>query len=374
MKKIAILGLHLGYGGVEQAIVNQANMLSETYEVELVILYKLLEKPAFKIDPKVKVIYLTDLKPNKKEFLEYLKAKRFIKTFKEGLKSLKIIYYKKKKIKDYLKTTTADIVISSRIEFSEILNKTKGSFLKIAEEHVYHNNNQKYINRLGRAIKNIDYLVLVSKELTKFYQKKYPQNKCIYIPNSLNFWPTEMVKLNSKNLISVGRLSPEKGFLDLVLVMQRVIKIEPDIHLNIIGDGDDLLKIKTLIKEHKLENNITLHGFQNQDYIANIMAKSSLYVMTSFEESFGIVLIEAGAYGIPAVAFDSAEGAKEIIDDNKSGYLIKDRNQDEMAKKIVYLLNNPDLLKKMGEESRNIAHNYSFAEVKNIWLNFLNKL
>ena len=129
-----------------------------------------------------------------------------------------------------------------------------------------------------------------------------------------------------------------------------------------------------MIKEHKLENNITLHGFQNQEYIAKIMEKSSLYVMTSYEESFGIVLIEAGAFGIPAVAFASAEGAKEIINNNKSGYLIKDRNQDEMAKKIVYLLNNLDLLKNMGQESRNIAHNYSFQEVKNIWLNFLNKL
>lgn len=374
MKKIAILGLHLGYGGVEQAIVNQANMLCDTYEVELVIFYKLLEKPAFKIDPKVKVIYLTSLKPNKKEFLEYLKNKRYFKAFKEGLKSLKILYYKKKKIKDYLKNTTADIVISSRIEFSEILNKINSGYLKIAEEHVYHNNNQKYITRLGKAIKNIDYLVLVSKELTEFYQKKYSNNKCVYIPNSLNFWPANMVKLNNKNLISVGRLSPEKGFLDLVLVIKKVTKLDQNIHLNIIGDGDELLKIKDLIKEHKLENNITLHGFQNQEYIAKIMEKSSLYVMTSYEESFGIVLIEAGAFGIPAVAFDSAEGAKEIINNNKSGYLIKDRNQDEMAKKIVYLLNNLDLLKNMGQESRNIAHNYSFQEVKNIWLNFLNKL
>ena len=68
MKKISILGLHLNYGGVEQAIINQANCLCDKYEVELAITYKLLSKPAFNLSPKVKIKYLTNVKPNREVF------------------------------------------------------------------------------------------------------------------------------------------------------------------------------------------------------------------------------------------------------------------------------------------------------------------
>ena len=65
MKKITILALHLNFGGVESSIVSQANSLCEEYDVELVSIYKMAETPAFKINPKVKVKYLTNLKPNR---------------------------------------------------------------------------------------------------------------------------------------------------------------------------------------------------------------------------------------------------------------------------------------------------------------------
>ena len=96
MKKIAILGLHLGYGGVEQAIINQANSLCDKYQVELAITYKMNETIPYLLNPHVKVKYLTNCKPNREEFKEYLKHYKYFKTMKEGLKSLKILYLKHK--------------------------------------------------------------------------------------------------------------------------------------------------------------------------------------------------------------------------------------------------------------------------------------
>ncbi len=61
--------------------------------------------------------------------------------------------------------------------------------------------------------------------------------------------------------------------------------------------------------------------------------------MCSHEESFGIVLIEAGSFGVPQVAFDSAQGAHEIIKNNRTGYLIQNRNKKEFATKAHELLN-----------------------------------
>ena len=75
-KKIAILSLHLGYGGVEKAITSLANSLAKTnkYEIEIVSIYKLYEKPVFDINENVKVTYLlsSNLSPNRKEWAEAL--------------------------------------------------------------------------------------------------------------------------------------------------------------------------------------------------------------------------------------------------------------------------------------------------------------
>lgn len=375
MKKISILGLHLGYGGVEQAIVNQANMLCEDYEVELVIIYKIQNDSAFYINPKVKVIYLTDLKPNRKEFMESLKNKKIFRVFKEGLKSINILYNKRNKMKNYIKNADADILISSRVEITELLNKySPKKTITIAEEHCHHNNNQKYIKRLKDACNNIDYLILVSKELTNFYKKEIPNTNCIYIPNSLDYLPNKLSKLNNKNFISVGRLSPEKGFCDLIDVFKIINDQDKGFHLDIIGDGNEMGKIKNKINQYNLNNYITMHGFQNKDYINEKLEGSSVYLMCSFEESFGIVLIEAGSFGIPAIAFDSAQGAHEIIKNDKSGYLIKNRNKEKMAEKAIELINDTKKKKLFGKEAKLIAEEFSFENVKVQWLNFLTKV
>ena len=73
MKKISFLSLHLGYGGIEKAICSLANSLCDEYEVEILATYKTVEQPAFFLDDRIKVRYLTDVKPNGREWKDALK-------------------------------------------------------------------------------------------------------------------------------------------------------------------------------------------------------------------------------------------------------------------------------------------------------------
>lgn len=374
MKKIAILGLHLGYGGVENAIVNEANMLCEDYDVELVITYKLYSRISYKLNQKVEVKFLTSLKPNREEFLNYLKNKQLFKAFIEGIKSINILIQKKKTMKDYIRHSDADILISSRIEITELLNKYAKNKITIAEEHRHHNNDEKYIKRLFKATKNINYLRCVSKELTEFYKKRIPHTNCVFIPNGLEYNKQNMSKLDNYNLISVGRLSKEKGYSDLILTFKLVNELDNRFHLNIIGDGIERKNIEALIESNNLTSKITLHGFQDKEYINKYLQQSSLYLMTSLEESFGIVLIEAASFGLPLMAFSSAQGAHEIITNDYNGYLIEDRNKEEMAKKIVSLVNDRNKLKEFGHNAKETANKYLFDNVKQIWLKFLKEV
>ena len=94
--------------------------------------------------------------------------------------------------------------------------------------------------------------------------------------------------------------------------------------------------------------------------------------MTSFTESFGIVLIEAMNYGIPCIAFDSAEGASEIIINNDNGYLVSNRNKNDMINKIVKLIDDEKLRKKMGDNAKKTSTKFSKIDVKEKWINLLN--
>ena len=95
MKKITILCLHLGYGGIEVAISNLANMLIDNYDIEIVSNYNIYGKPFYKLDDRIKIEYLYNGGPNKKEFKSALKKLNIFKVIKEGFKSIKILYLKK---------------------------------------------------------------------------------------------------------------------------------------------------------------------------------------------------------------------------------------------------------------------------------------
>ena len=373
MKKITILALHLGYGGVENAVATLANLLCEKYDVEILSVYRLYNDPVFKIDDKVKIRYISNIKPNKKEMIYYLKKKNFSMLFKGLGASLKTGYVKYVKTAMELRKLDTDVVISTRTVHNFLVsNFVKKGIKKIAWEHNHHNNNKRYISALVNSCKKMNYLVTVSKELKEFYEQ-YLGKKVYYIPNCLDNIPSKLSKLDSKNLISVGRLSKEKGFDDLLKLFKKISQKHTDWHLNIVGDGMEKNDLLDLAKELKLGDKVTFHGYQDKDYINDLLFDSSIYVMTSRTESFGLVLIEAMSYGIPCVSYTSAQGANEIIDDGKNGYLIKDRNEDEMISKIDLLINDEKLRKKLGKEARVKSKLYSKENVLKSWNKLINK-
>lgn len=377
MKKITILALHLGYGGIERCISNLANSLANDYEINIISTYKLYNQPGFKIDKKVKIDYLIeDLKPNRQELKSSLKHFQWITFIKELKKSFTILKLKKKLMIQAIQDCNSDIMISTRDIHNLWLSKYgKKEVLKIGWEHNHHHGNKKYIHKLVKSVYGLDYFVLVSKDLTQFYTSKLKNYsvECVYIPNSIDFFPKEKAKLETENLVSIGRLSKEKGYLDLIDVFKDIHQKYPNAKLNIIGDGPERSKIEKKIQDFHLANSIILHGFQERDYMNKILQESSVYLMTSYTESFGLVLIEAFSHGLPCVAYSSAEGASEIISDNWDGYLIQDRNQEKMVKRICELLANRNRRLVMGSNGVKKAKEFTTEKTKEKWLEILNR-
>lgn len=378
MKKISILSLHLGYGGIEKSVVSLANELCKKYDVEIAVCYNLYDKCVFDLDKRVKVNYLNskEIIPNHKELREALHSFNIFKIIKQSFFASKVLRARKRSVTNYIKNCSSDVIISTRDIFNSWTGKyAKEGIIKIAWEHNHFHGNMKYAKKIVDSVSNIDTLVLVTNELNDFYNKELKNKKCrtICIPNCIESIPKDVSKLNDKRFISVGRLSPEKGYMDLLKVFQMFDSKHPGWVLDIIGDGSEVDSLKEYISTNHLEDKITLHGFQGKDYIEKIMMKSSIYLMTSHTESFGIVLIEAMSYGIPCIAMDSAEGARDIIINDKNGYLIKDRNFESMIQMMEKLADNNELRNKMGKNARESISKYTSDVIGEKWIDLIEK-
>lgn len=370
MKKITILCLHLGVGGIEKYISSLSKMLEQNYKIEIISTYKTLDKPAFDFSDKVKIKYLINDRPYKEELKDSIKKLKLISIVKYLFKNAKLLMLKYSENIKIIKSINSDYIITTRDFHNKLVGKyAKDKIIKIATEHNHHNNNSRYIKKVITSLKNIDYFVVVSEDLKEFYKNKIGDTKCLYIPNVIdNIYDKPKYNANY-NLVSVGRFSKEKAFEDLIEVIGIVKKDIPNIHLNLVGDGKLKNDITNKIESLDLKENIKLCGYLSQSEIKKVMLDSSLYVMTSLTESFGLVLIEANSYGIPCIAFDSASGAKQIIENKE--LLISNRDKEKMAKLIVKLLKDKDKLQAYGKEAYNNCQKYLLANVKKKWLDLL---
>ena len=95
--------------------------------------------------------------------------------------------------------------------------------------------------------------------------------------------------------------------------------------------------------------------------------------MTSHTESFGLVLVEAMSFGIPCVSYTSAQGANEIIKNEETGFLIENRDSEEMISKIDLLIEDDKLRKKMGQNAKNESKSYAPEFILDKWSKLINK-
>lgn len=370
MKKITILLLHMQYGGIEKQTISFANELCKKYEVEIISTYSMKSKPAYDVDPKINIKYLIDDKPNRKEFKKAVKSKNPIKIIKETLKAIKILYLKNALMIKQIKKLDTDYVLSTRIEYANMLSKyAPDSIIKITQEHL-HNDSKKYIKKVKKSFCNLDYLIVLSPGSKLNYSKWLNKNKkieIVEIPNILEEIPKESSLLQENKIISIGRLHPVKDFKTLINVYHKIIKEIPNATLTIVGGGEEKEALERFAEELGIGDKVKITGMVSKDKVKEYLINSDIYVMTSLTECFPMVLLEASSCGLPLISFDVPVGPRAIIKDGENGYLIDDRNIDEMAKKIIEVLKNRQLLVKLGEKSKQMSFKYIPSEVMKKW-------
>lgn len=169
----------------------------------------------------------------------------------------------------------------------------------------------------------------------------------------------------NRRVIAVGRYESIKGFDRLLSIWELVIKEKKDWTLHIYGKGSMRERLEEIIDCKGLKTSAVLEG-ESSD-LAEEYAKSSIFVLTSHYEGFGMVIVEAAAAGIPTVSFDCPCGPRNIIRDGQTGFLVEDGNIKKFADKLLMLMDDVNLRREMGRRAYEDSRQYLPEVVMKQW-------
>lgn len=172
------------------------------------------------------------------------------------------------------------------------------------------------------------------------------------------------------NILFVGRIEKRKGLIYLLKAYKILEKKFPNIRLIIIGEGELKEKAENWAKDNNLKE-VYFEGEKTREELASYFATSDIFCAPSiFGESFGIIILEALASGLPVVAFAN-RGYRELISGKKGEeFLVKSKDYKGLAKKMEVLIQKEKLRKEIGKWGLEEAKKYSWAKISNQVLNF----
>lgn len=292
--------------------------------------------------------------------------------------------YKKELLK-YVYEIKPDVIISTFTNEASFLYKFKDGSKKVLECHFNHDLylcktkafKTPFYLRLyylyktkmnDKLVNYYDAFVVLTEEDKILWGKK---NNIHVIPNMLSHFPSSQSQLINKRVIAVGRLDAQKKFDRLIQIWNRVCKENKEWHLNIYGKGPDESALKDMIISLNLQNYVSIDK-PTKD-ILDKYSESSILAMTSTYEGLPMVLLEALSCGIPVVSYGYKCGPKDIISDDV-GFCIEEGNEKEYVSKLLLLMEDIELRKKMGEKARQKSLNFSSDTIMKKWISLFQSL
>ena len=367
-------------GGTERIVTQKINFFLECekqFDITIVTTEGIDKKPFYDLHPSAKVIQLNInfLEEFRKPlYSKYIGTKRKLKEYKNKLIQI-------------INTQNIDICISTGAKELEFLHEIQIPCKRICELHFSKYNRELFLEgkkggilwkligkirtyQLIKQTSGLDQLVVLTKKDEKDWKKTHNNIKQIY--NFSDFQSESLALLENKKVISVGRLTEQKGYNYLIEAWAIIKNKKSDWILEIYGEGDLYNELFQQIKDCRLENHVILKGRTNQ--VQEKMLESSIFALSSRYEGFPMVLLESMACGVPVVSFDCETGPAEIIENNDCGILVENRNVLKLAEALLTMMDDKDLRKKSGEIAKIKSANFSKSKIMTQWIDLFEYL
>ena len=323
----------------------------------------------------VEINYLFNERKDLFNNILYKKTKSMI------IKILRYFYCKYPFLIKKMRNINYDVEIAFLEGYSTVLiANRKNNSKKIAWVHIDLEKHKMISRKLERvSYRKVDQIICVSDDSKKSILNLYPENiskvQVIYNPiDKKNILKKASDKIefsfdkNKINIITIGRLTYQKGYDILLQAHNELIKEGLDYNLIILGEGGEKSNLEKYINENNLENYTQLLGFKENPY--PYLKEADIFVSSSRYEGYPLVLCEAVCLGKSIIATDCT-GPKEILENGKYGLIAEVENVEDLAEKIKKLILDKELRKKYSVLSKERAEIFNIKkaleEIENLF-------
>lgn len=273
------------------------------------------------------------------------------------------------KLRRILKKERPDYIVNVGVSMGQIsIPATWGLNIKvIGWEHfnLYAGSKLGYYWRLLAAKLSYKTVVLTQNDCRNYLSKVNANVICI--PNFITRFIDIKSELTSRTVLSVGRLTAQKGYDLLLQAWKIVINQRPEWKLQIVGSGSDEKDLK--LQAHVLNISNSVFFIPGTSDVRQYYENASLYVMSSRFEGMPMVLLEAKMCGVPCISFDCPNGPTEVINNSSDGIIIELGNIERLAEAMLSLMNNEKKLRKYGERAKeDVLKRYTQEIIIKEWL------
>ena len=237
-------------------------------------------------------------------------------------------------------------------------------------QHTIFKNKKCKVN-IEKTINSSKKVIVVSDKLKKIGENllKINKEKVTVIPNGINLEDNVNEKSillreyeNKKIILSVSHLKKSKGIQLNLKAISKNIKKYNNLFYIIVGSGKEKGELEKFSKQLCIQNNVEFVGEIPHKKVMEYMSICDIFSLPSYNEGFGVVYLEAMANGKPVIGV-KGQGIDSIVEHKKNGMLVKPKDIDSLNKALTYLIENPQVAKKMGERARKlILENYTWKK------------
>ena len=346
-------------GGIERVIVTLANKLCCEYEITI-----LTKDPAisfFLLDKRV--VFHSLENP-----LNFNMNNNISRVFT----ALKSVLINKKLLKSYLDAKTFDYYYLAHplnvLEFH--LARGVNEIDTIVTEH----GAPDAYNLIYQVIKKWLYSkvkVYVVPTTADTVHYKSMGFRAYYIPHFKSDLAYEKVSLINNIALSVGRFTDVKQQIILLEIWNSLVNLRQikGWKLFLVGSGELKEYFETYVNRNNLEDYVFLLP-PSQD-VAGYYKQSSLFLLSSKTEGFGMVLLEAISFGLPCISFDCPSGPRDIVKNNENGFLVPLNNKFALEQAVIKLISDSNLRKSMSQKAIDISSNWNHTKLLAQWKSIL---
>ena len=353
MSKLLISCATLGHGGAERVLSILSHSFADNFD-EVIYLMWLKDEVFYKIDSRVKLVFLPDISGHNNRYRELLSFRKFVKR------------------------ENPDLILSFLTPFNMLVEvATIGLKTKVV---ACERNDPHYVpgGKMMEWLRDLAYKradgILAQTDYSKSCYKGKLRDKTTVIYNPV-MMPKDMVgsALSTKKedvIITVGRLHPQKNQKMLIDAFSLFLVDHPTYELHIYGEGALRQELIHYCEKREVAGSVKFMGHSNQ--VWEEIKKAKVFALSSIAEGMSNALIEAMCLGMPVVSTKVA-GAVDLIKDGANGFLVDLNDSSAMAERLSRITDDETLSKQLGLEASNLYQMLNEETICNQWINYIKK-